>query len=140
MRNKARFITGLLAMAAFCSCSVDYAMEAPAPMGNIYGRVTDSDGEPLNHIRATLDFGNDTQRMTVYTSLKGEFFADMDPRATMLTITLEDIDGEDNGGLFETLTDQITIMEGGVSDAEGVISLEYRLTRATALESSLQSL
>lgn len=140
MRNKARFITGLLSLAAFCACSAEYDMEAPAIMGNIHGIVTDSDGMPLNHIRVTLDYGDDTQKMTVYTSLKGEFIADMDPSADNLILKLEDIDGEENGGQFETLTDQITIMEDDLSDRDAVINLEYRLTRATALENSQQSL
>jgi putative lipoprotein (rSAM/lipoprotein system) len=140
MRNVTRFITGLLTIAAVSACSSAYDMESRLPMGNIRGVVKDSDGEPLNHIKVTVGYGEGISPMTVYTSMKGEFIADLDPSATMLTVTLEDIDGEENGGLFETLTDQITIIWDDFSDEAEMISLEYCLTRATASESSLQSL
>jgi hypothetical protein len=78
--------------------------------------------------------------MTVYTSMKGEFFAEMASSTSVIKITLEDIDGEDNGGLFEPMTDQIMIMDEYLQNGQETINLEYRLTLSTASENSLQSL
>lgn len=131
-----RFIT--LAMLTACSAAYDYA--DPGFIGNVQGLVTDTEGVPLNHIKVTLDCGEDIGQTTVYTSMKGEFLADINPATQTLFITLEDIDGEENGGQFEPISDQITLLDENPEDDQDIISLEYRLTRATALESSPQSL
>ena len=138
MRRLFRLAYGLVALAAVSSCMA-YDAAVPESMGLIHGTVTDMEGNPLNHIKVVLNYGEEMGQMTVYTSLKGEFIADIEPSATTLTITLEDIDGEENGGLFESLTDQITLMEEDLLNNEGFMNLEYRLTRATASESSPQS-
>lgn len=139
MKRLTRFISGLIAAAAVSSCMA-FDAEIQEQMGVIQGIVTDMEGTPLNHIKVVLDYGDDLGQLTVYTSLKGEFIADIYQPATMLTITLEDIDGEENGGLFNTLKDQITIIDGNILNNEEISTLEYRLTRATASESTPQSL
>ena len=138
MRRLFRLAYGLIALAAVSSCMA-YDAAVPESIGLIHGTVTDMEGNPLNHIKVVLNYGEEMGQMTVYTSLKGEFIADIESSATALTITLEDIDGEENGGLFESLTDQITLMEEDFLNNEGFMNLEYRLTRATASESSPQS-
>lgn len=136
MEKIIRLFAGLCAIAA-CSAELDYA--SLPPTGQVHGSVTDMEGNPLNHIKVTLNYGEDIEQMSVYTSLKGEFIADINPSATMLTITLEDIDGEENGGLFESLTDQVIILDNDIFNDEDIMNIEYSLTRATASENIPQS-
>ena len=130
MRNIAIFSA---AVCAFVSCSAgdmmpsadaDYIAE---PRITIAGTITDEEGNAINHIkvRVTCEATNDVN--TVYTTLKGRFYSSVgiSEHPVIINIQMEDIDGEENGGLFETLTDTITIMEGDDVDAT------YRLTRAT---------
>lgn len=137
MKKTLRIITGFIAWAVISSCSAGYDYHIPANM-QICGTVTDTEGNPINHIKISFDCGEHEEAMSVYTSLNGEFIADMATDATIISIKVEDIDGEDNGGLFESITDQITILEDDILK-EDTITLDYRLNRATASESSPQS-
>lgn len=107
---------------------------------SLNGIVIDDDGNPINHIRVTLKW-NDTafSPLVVYTSTKGEFYADLDfyhlRYPTTVSIELADPDGPGNGGEFVTKTDEITIHEAGPLEL-----ITYRLTRATVSANSLQSL
>ena len=139
MKKLIRLMTGLVVPAAVSSCMAAFDAAVSDPIGIIHGTVTDTDGNPLNHIKVVLDYGEHRDQMTVYTSLKGEFIADVEHAVTTINLTLEDIDGEENGGLFAPLTDQITILEDNIFHSEGLMNLEYRLTRATASENSPQS-
>ena len=137
MKRLFSLIAGGMLCASISSCSVGYDY-AVSDQIQIQGTVTDTEGNPINHIKITFGYGEGTELITVYTSLKGEFIADIEDAATVLTVKLEDIDGEDNGGLFESITDQITILEDDILK-EDTITLDYRLSRATAAESSPQS-
>ena len=107
---------------------------------SLNGIVIEDEGNPINHIRVTLKW-NDTafSPLVVYTSTKGEFYADLDfyhlRYPTTVSIGLSDPDGPENGGEFAAKTDAITIHEAGPLEP-----ITYRLTRATASESSPQSL
>ena len=92
MKNKLRIITGFIIWAIVSSCSADYDHYIPAPI-QIRGTVTDTEGNPVNHIKITFDCGEREASLTVYTSLKGEFIADLATKATIIKINLEDIDG-----------------------------------------------
>ena len=107
---------------------------------NLNGTVTDDEGNPINHIRITLEWEDRAfSPLTVYTSTNGEFYADLDfyylRYPTTVLIGLSDPDGPENGGEFAAKTDAITIHEAGPLEP-----ITYRLTRATASESSPQSL
>ena len=107
---------------------------------NLNGTVTDDEGNPINHIRITLEWEERAfSPLTVYTSTNGEFYADLDfynlRYPTTVMIGLSDPDGPENGGEFAAKTDAITIHEAGP-----LKPITYRLTRATASESSPQSL
>ena len=133
MNRVIRFLTGIIVLSAMAACSkADLSISDPTMLpGNIHVFVTDEDGSPINHIKVTLtqsDFP-----LVVYTSSRGEFIADMALTEGPLEITLEDIDGEGNGGAFAPLSDTITVLE----DQE-MITLEYSLTLATASESNPQ--
>ena len=107
---------------------------------SISGIVTDDAGNPINHIRITLEWEDRAfSPLTVYTSTNGEFYADLDfyylRYPTTVMIRLSDPDGSENGGEFAAKTDAITIHEAGPLEP-----ITYQLTRATASESSPQSL
>ena len=107
---------------------------------SISGIVTDDAGNPINHIKVTLEWDEASfSPLSVYTSTDGEFSADLDyyylRYPTTVMIGLSDPDGPENGGEFAAKTDAITIHEAGPLEP-----ITYKLTRATASESSPQSL
>ena len=107
---------------------------------SISGVVTDDAGNPINHIKVTLEWDEALfSPLSVYTSTNGEFYADLDfynlRYPTTVMIGLSDPDGPENGGEFAAKTDAITIHEAGPLEP-----ITYQLTRATASESSPQSL
>lgn len=140
MKNIATFLVKSLVMTIITSCSAAFDHADPGLTGTIQGLVSDMEGNPLNHIKVTFDCGPDAGQTTVYTSKKGQFIAHLEPGVPVMTIIIEDIDGEDNGGLFEKMTDKITLIDGDLDDKQDIIYLQYRLTRATSSENSLQSL
>lgn len=133
-------ILGIMSLWLLTSCM---AME-PGVMEtdtiNLNGLVTDEADNPINHIKVTLEWDDKSfSPLVVYTSTSGEFHADLDfyylHYPTTVSIELSDPDGPENGGEFETKTDEIRIFEEGPLE-----QITYRLTRATASVSSPQSL
>ena len=108
----------------------------------LVGYVTDTDDNSIEHIKVTLDWNNGTYQEIKYTDSYGQFQTDCWQPATReavtLAITIEDVDGEENGGLFEPVSETIILFENGVQDI--VDPMVFRLNRATASESSPQSL
>lgn len=111
----------------------------------IEGSVQDCNGNPINHIKVTIthrDSGNEPT--TAYTSDKGRFNAMLNMTLVdfpiLVDICLEDIDGEENGGLFETKTDRISIFEASDKGTISITTPVYQLTHAIDEESSRQSL
>ena len=106
----------------------------------LVGYVTDTDDNPIEHIKVTLDWNNGTYQEIKYTDSYGQFQTDCWQPATReavtLAITIEDVDGEENGGLFEPVSETIILFENGVQDI--VDPMVFRLNRATASESSPQ--
>ncbi len=106
----------------------------------LVGYVTDTDDNSIEHIKVTLDWNNGTYQEIKYTDSYGQFQAECwQPaarEAVTLAITIEDVDGEDNGGLFEPVSETIILFENGVQDI--VDPMVFRLNRATASESSPQ--
>lgn len=103
---------------------------------NIVGSVIDEDGIPIEHIKVTLDWDHGKHQLIKYTSSTGGFNAPVDDLTNTgiinLTVTLEDIDGESNNGLFQSHTESLTLILSEVVDA--AIYLEYRLTHASQAE------
>ena len=106
---------------------------------NLNGTVIDDDGNPIEHIKVTFEWESPFSPLTVYSSANGIFSADLDftylTYPITISIELSDADGPENGGEFESKTDEITIFEEGP-----LAPITYQLTRATASESSPQSL
>lgn len=126
---------------ASCSAEADM-MEGPRPM--VQGTVADQEGNPIEHIQAVLDWENTERTDTVYTSSDGIFrSAALIPEggSTTLVITLEDIDGDKNGGLYEKATETIVLFEEDLTENENAVSLNlsFRLNPATPSESNPQS-
>lgn len=111
----------------------------------IQGHVTDQQGVPLEKIRIRIKSrNNDKIATTYYTSSNGSFHCELaipeDNSQMAIEIIMEDIDGEENGGMFESKTDMITIFEEDYQKRPVIIDLPtYRLNHATASESSPRS-
>ena len=135
------FISILTAAVLTASCmAMQYEppMDNVAPQPAIVGNVTDTSGVAIEHIKVTLDWNDGAFSETQYTNSDGVFTAEIwenvEKAVRSLTVTLEDIDGEENGGTFETLSETFTVFEDNSATV-----LDFRLNRATALESSPQS-
>lgn len=100
----------------------------------IKGRVTDADENPIEHMEVTIEISKRTAQKTVYTSSDGTFMIDINNREARqmksLTITLKDIDGEENGGLFETKTEEIFIYEEDLAELPVILDLDFRCSLA----------
>ena len=111
----------------------------------IQGHVVDQKGVPLEKIRIRIKSRNNDKIVTTnYTSSNGSFYCELaipeDYSQMAIEIIIEDIDGEENGGLFESKTDTITIYEEDYRKRPVIIDLPtYRLNHATASVSSLRS-
>lgn len=140
-------ISGIFTILTVTSCMADMGMEDRVEVGEmplLHGKVSDEQGTPIEHIKVTLEWNNSEVTDVKYTSGSGMFNSQIrtseNESATTLKITLEDIDGEENGGLFETYTDNITLFETVMpDDSLNGIYLDYRLNRATVSENTPQS-
>ena len=136
-----RFISMLTAAVLAASCMEmqhEAAMDNVALKPVIAGNVTDTTGVAIEHIKVTLNWNDGAFSETQYTNSDGVFTAEIweneEKAVRALTVTLEDIDGEENGGTFEPLTETFTVFEDNSATV-----LDFRLNRATASESSPQS-
>ena len=126
----------VLTLAMFSCMKEDIAKSDIDNSGKIVGYVTDTDDNVIEHIKVTFDWNNGTYQEIKYTDSYGQFQSDYwQPaarEAVTLTITMEDVDGDENGGLFETASETITLFENGT---QGIVEpIVFRLNRATASE------
>ncbi len=125
-----------------CTAGVPYSGQH-IDLGSVLlsGTVTDNAGNPIEHLKVTLDWNSGSYQDIKYTSSTGRFDANLkdsdNSDIITVSIVIEDIDGEDNGGLFSTHTERVTLIKNEIT--EPVLKLSYRLNRATASESSPQS-
>ena len=144
MRTAGKIICAAICAYALASCMA-MDMEGVPDMSDMPeltypGSVMDTEGTPIEHIKVTIEWqGAFPVKDIKYTDSNGMFYLDIinPPESYNVTLTLEDIDGEENGGLFETLTDTIILF--GDPESNSTVKLDYRLNRATASESSPQS-
>ena len=140
----ASIIFTILTIGILSSCMASYHDDMhPAESIMVNGLIVDENEKPINHIKVTMEWDFPYSPMVVYSSPKGIFTADLEfielTYPITVSVEISDIDGKENGGLFQTRNDEFTILEenyAGTSNAPIV----YRLTRATASESSPQSL
>ncbi len=110
------------------------------PLHFVAGRVMDAEDNEIEHIKVTIDWGGVYEPSINYTASDGSFSALIPVEGGVdvieFKITLEDIDGEENGGLFKTVTDKVIYSIDSESPSGFMI---YRLNRAIASENSPQS-
>ena len=134
-------LTALTAL-AICSCTLgnfDIDKVTPADFTGVAGKVTDSKGNPIEHIKVTVE-AKGLQAVSAYTSSEGIFIISIDDtslKISQIQVLIEDIDGEDFGGYYETLKDTVQIDE--YQEDVLRLSLDYRLTLSTASEYNPQS-
>lgn len=147
MMKQIRFILAFITIFLLHSCAMENNgindIELPLS-GIIQGTVTDDGGVPLEKIRISITTNDESSPLTIYTSSDGMFIGEfplfIEGGQTRLDIRIDDIDGEDNGGCFESKTGSVTIFEEDYNEVPVIIDLPpYRLSRATASESNLQS-
>lgn len=135
-------ILTVLIVLATCSCSLgnfDIDKVTPADFTGIAGQITDSKGNPIEHIKVSIEIEG-IQTISAYTSSEGIFIISIDDnklKTNQIGVLIEDIDGDDFGGYFETVQDTIQIDE--YLEGELRLSLDYRLNLSTALEYNPQS-
>ena len=122
--------------------------DMPNISGLLDGRISDEGGNPIEHIRVTVDWNTPEGIQEIkYSGSDGMFSISVfelgHSEPVTITLTLEDIDGEENGGLFESITDTITLFEeednGFDNSSNANAVLDYHLNHATASENSPQS-
>ncbi len=137
-------LAGIIGAAiAVASCSVMDLFEAgDYKYIPITGKVLDYSDQPVEHIKVTLDWHNGMEPNVVYTDSEGIFTSEMPVTEEMapvtLSITLEDIDGEENGGLFKTIKTSITFFDNDQTTVPTGI-LDFRLNPAIPSENTPQS-
>lgn len=99
----------------------------------IKGNVSDEEGKPIEHLEITTQIGSISK--VSYSSSDGSFVNDITNNETKdiksFRIIIKDIDGEENGGIFKTHTEEIILTESNKSDRPIVLNLEFRCSRAT---------
>lgn len=135
----------LLSVLHSCMMDIDHAIFVDKSFGIIQGSVTDNDGNPLEKIRITIEVNDGNKPETYYTSSEGIFRCEFATDGNngdgqiILGIILDDIDGEKNGGLFESKSDVITIFKEEFKESPITIDLPtYRLSHAIASENNPQ--
>lgn len=135
-----RFISAIwlcAAMTVSCMADMDISFN-DSENSKIIGKVTDSDDKPIEHIKVTIDWNEGKHVEVKYTDSDGLFttyiHSEGKGESQILTVTLEDIDGDDFGGTFSTRSETMTLLE----ENNSTINLVYRLNHAIALENSLR--
>ena len=156
-------LSGIMALLGFAACSSnDEEPEIPSLYGvpsvtyRVIGSVTDEEGKPLENIQVILNdecanfyfdeennvFGIDSTTWkaipdTVYTDKNGGFSTHYVSSEIMqaIKIKFQDIDGEENGGEFETkeLT-QSDFEKKQLENGDGWFQGEYELSKKITLK------
>ena len=142
--KRASFIFFIMTMVLMTSCmAMDSEFMTDIERVQVNGIVIDEEENPINHIKVKMEWDSPYSPMIVYSSSKGYFTADLEIPETgypvKVSVEISDIDGEDNGGLFQTRTDEIIILDEAYSESSESI-ITYRLTHATASENNRRSL
>lgn len=137
-------IISILTLGLLSSCMAaihDYAPDTDSI--RINGLVVDEGERPVDHIQVTMEWDSPDSPMVVYSSPKGAFSAEIEvfrhAYPVTVSVMITDVDGEENGGFFQKMNDEFTILEEGYYGNSNT-PIVYRLTRATASESNRQSL
>lgn len=122
-----RILAAILVLLGFSACGEGKEPMAeygtPSVSYRIKGTVTDKDNAPIKGIKVVIsdEPENEYDDITVYTDADGKFTGPHTYSFSLYrqTVAFEDVDGEDNGGLFKSATlgiDDMTakkVKEGG---------------------------
>jgi putative lipoprotein (rSAM/lipoprotein system) len=142
MKNK--IVVALLGLLGFSSCVVNIGgadMYGPppvmyAPLGfdfELKGTVTD-EGNPIAGIHVTAKPGADSEHSfgEAVTDSEGNYSIVTDIGGTFpLIVTVEDIDGEANGGDFATQTKEDSVTEEELANGEVTKVIDFELELKT---------
>ena len=138
--------TFLFAVMTLASCATEQITEIPKPFPAVTGTVTDLNNNPIEHIKVTLAWDENIAPVETFTSSEGKFRSEISIKETdgapvTINLKLEDIDGEDNGGMFDTHTESFLLETENTeeSDNQPIIDLVFRLNPSTDAESNPQS-
>ena len=108
---------------------------------HVKGTVLNMTDEPVEHLKVTVDWNSGMYQDIQYTDSDGMFTTKVrhagTGEAVTMNITIEDIDGDENGGSYETHNENITLFEAGETCVN--VTLDFRLNPASASESNPQS-
>jgi len=119
VRNLLNAIAGtILAMLGFSSSSCEKIVDAPDEYGTpsadykVLGTVTDTDGKPVKGIQVAIELKDKESsevaslKDTVYTDASGIYESSRNdwPGMISATVAFNDVDGEENGGKFGSVT------------------------------------
>lgn len=107
-----RILLAILALLGFSACAekeeiwCEYG--TPSVSYRVIGTVTDENNAPVKGIKVVIsDYPEtETDDVTVYTDADGKFAGSHTYSFSLdkQTVSFEDVDGEDNGGLFKSAT------------------------------------
>lgn len=128
----------VVALLSSCSALIDLEQGDKPDEGFviIQGTVADMDNNLLEHIKITVTVNGESTTRTYYTSSEGKFRCEvpsvMKDGQIAINLLIEDIDGEQNGGSFGTISDVITIFKEDYLKYPIVVDLPtFRLSHAT---------
>ena len=138
MKARTFILMGILSL-MLASCSKEAAYDGSYHDEiRLEGLVIDAESEaPVNHMEILIEWESVESPVVVYTSDKGRFstmLAAPDNYPAVISLTISDIDGEENGGLFEGLSDKITILAFG--DSPTIRTPPHRSRKRGATRSS----
>ena len=134
-----RHLIYILSALALTSCMADQMHDPMQDSPIIEGTISDHMGKPIEHIRVTLAWGSGVEATVVYTSSEGAFKTEIPYAETWVDILVSDVDGQENGGEFESVTDKVMLYNDTDEDERLRVILDYRLNPSTPSENSPQS-
>lgn len=117
-----------------------FSNEGSSMYPTISGLITDESGKGIEHIKVSLEWNGLDISNIIYTSSEGEFKSQAyccPTGSTTLVIMLEDVDGEEHGGHFASISETIILFDGEVPPSNYHIDytrIMSRLSPATASE------
>lgn len=135
---KSKFVVALLGLLGFWGC--DFLRETPemyAPGPAIFeikGKVTEK-GNPIAGIRVTAKSSDDTKISfeEITTDVEGNYsLRNRQSRGMTFVVTVEDVDGEANGGDFATQTKGESVTQKDLADGEETKIIDFELEPKTS--------
>ena len=109
----------------------------------IQGKITDMDGNPIEKIKISIRINEEEDAGTCYSSSNGTYrktlFKTNTTDRLIIELLIEDIDGDEHGGFFESQKLSASIIEDEITQWPVIIDLPCRLNLSTPSENIPQS-